>query len=169
MLEMVAVKSQAKFQIYGLHIKDFEGKDQGFPGRLDSVEDLWKICAVLPWEILVEPAMLCDANRWLRASSAACVLEPGFIGIPTGPQLGPKPDGASKCSYFSASINLNQKKPDRIVTLVRPSSVSQGSQVVSPLFWLLRTTTVVLALQGRGSWDYTMYPSPDHQYHGRFS
>ena len=83
---MVAVKSQAKFQIYGLHIKDFEGKDQGFPGRLDSVEDLWKICAVLPWEILVEPAMLCDANRWLRASSAACVVlfEPGFIGIPTG-------------------------------------------------------------------------------------
>lgn len=36
-------QESSKFQIYGLHIKNFEGKDQGFPGRLDSVEDLWKI------------------------------------------------------------------------------------------------------------------------------
>ena len=134
-------QESSKFQIYGLHIKDFEGKDQTYPKRNWT---LWKICGrsvvfSLGKSLLNQPCFVMRTDGFEPAQRLVSSSSQGSLGSPLAHSLWcPKPDGASKCSYFSASINLNQKKPeDRIVTsLVRPSSVSQGSQVVSPLFWL---------------------------------
>ena len=138
---MVAVKSQANFKSMGYTSKILRAKikhtlkETGLCGR--SVENLW--CSPLGNPCWTGHALWCEPMASSQLSGLCPLRARVHWGSPLAHSLWcPKPDGASKCSYFSASINLNQKKPeDRIVTsLVRPSSVSQGSQVVSPLFWL---------------------------------
>lgn len=79
-LEMV-VKSRPNFKSMGCtNTKVVDRKVQGFPERLDSVQDMELLSLFsLVWDcLLCHMAMLClDANRWVRASSSGLCCPKG--------------------------------------------------------------------------------------------